>query len=127
MKNISLPSNRNFGIVFFIVFFIVSLWPLTNGNSIRIWALVISVVFLILGILNSNFLNPLNKLWMHFGMFLGNIISPVIMAVIFFGVVFPTGLLLRLFGKDVMLLKMNNKKTYWINKNNLDKDMRNQF
>ena len=84
MDDIKISSNRSFGIVFFIVFLLISIYPLINNESIRVWALVISLIFLVLGIINSNILLPLNKLWFKFGIFLGKIISPIIMGIIFF-------------------------------------------
>ena len=126
-NNIKIPSNRNFGLVFFIFFLIVSLYPLVNGEDIRKWSLVFSIIFLVLGLTNSKILNPLNKLWFKFGIFLGKIMSPVIMGIIFFLVVTPIGLLMRLFGKDILNLKFNNKATYWIEKNGPKSKMRNQF
>ena len=126
-KNMNIPSNRNFGIVFFIVFILISLYPLLNSEDIRFWALIISLIFLFLGILNSQILTPLNKLWFKFGIFLGKIISPLIMAIIFFLVVTPTGLLMKLWRKDLLNLKFNNKKTYWIEKNGPKSKMKNQF
>ena len=100
-----LPSNKNFGIVFFIVFFLIGIWPLINNGEIRKWSLIIAIIFLILGVLNSKILTPLSNLWMKLGIILGNIIAPIIMALIFFGVVTPTGLLLKLFRKDILKLK----------------------
>ncbi|MDC0179273.1 SxtJ family membrane protein [Candidatus Pelagibacter sp.] len=126
-QKIKIPSNRNFGIVFFIFFLIIAFWPLLNANDIRIWSLIISIIFLILGILNSNFLTPLNKIWMKIGVLLGNIVSPIIMGIIYFGVVFPTGFLMKIFGKDILRLKKNNDQTYWISKDNSNNNMRNQF
>ena len=120
-------SNKNFGIVFFIVFILISLYPLLNSENIRFWALIISLIFLFLGILNSQILTPLNKLWFKFGIFLGKIISPLIMVIIFFLVVTPTGLLMKLWRKDLLNLKFNNKKTYWIEKNGPKSKMKNQF
>jgi len=125
--SVSGSSNKSFGIVFFIVFFIISLYPLLNNENIRIWSLIISVTFLILGIMNSNLLSPLNKIWFKFGMLLGNIISPLVMSLIFFLIVTPTGLLMRIFKKDLLNLKYNNKKTYWIEKNGPKSKMKNQF
>ena len=127
MKKIKLPTNRNFGEVFFLVFLFISLFPLLNHGNIRIWSVIIALVFLILGLLNSPVLSPLNKLWFKFGIMLGNLISPVVMAIIFFMVVTPTSLLVRLFGKDLLSLKKNDKKTYWIKKNNIKSEMKNQF
>ena len=126
-KNIRIGSNRSFGIVFFIVFFIIGLWPLLNENEVRIWAVLISLVFLILGILNSKILTPLNKIWFKFGIFLGNFIAPVVMGFIYFLVVTPTGILVRLFKKDLLSLKKSKEKTYWIEKNDKNNTMKNQF
>ncbi len=126
-KNIKLPSNRNFGIVFFIVFLIIALWPVLKQNEIRIWSLIISFIFFVLGLINSRLLTPLNKLWFKFGILLGNIISPIIMGIVFFLVVTPTGLIMRFFRKDILKLKKNSSDSYWINKNNTNSSMRNQF
>ena len=128
MDEVKLGSNRSFGIVFFIVFVLIAIYPLINQGEVRIWSLIISFLFLFLGLLNSKILTPLNKLWFRFGLFLGKIISPIIMAVIFFLVVTPIGLLMRLFGKDVLNLKLNKKKTsYWIEKVGPKSKMKNQF
>ena len=126
-KEIKLPSNRSFGIVFFTVFLIVCLYPLVNSESIRVWSLIISIIFLVLGLLNSKILAPLNKLWFKFGILLGKIVSPFVMGMIFFLVVTPIGLIMRLFAKDVLNLKFNKNKSYWIKKNGLKSKMKNQF
>ena len=126
-QEIKLPSNRNFGVVFCVVFMIISLWPLLSKNEIRIWSLIISITFLLLGLINSTLLTPLNKLWFKFGILLGNIISPIIMGIIFFFVVTPTGLLMKIFKKDPLNLKKNNNNTYWTDKDNSNNSMRNQF
>ena len=125
-KNIKLPSNRNFGIVFFIVFLIIALWPLLKQNEIRIWSLIISFIFFVLGLINSKLLTPLNKLWFKFGILLGNIIAPIIMGIVFFLVVTPTGLIMRLFRKDILKLKKNSNDSYWINKDDTNSSMKNQ-
>ena len=128
MKKINkLPTNRNFGLVFFVVFLIISLWPLLNQNEVKYWSLILSIIFLILGSFNSNILSPLNKLWMKFGLFLGNLVSPIVMGFIFFCIVTPTGIILRLFKKDVLNLKKSKCDTYWIKKDNTNNDMKNQF
>ena len=127
MDDIKISSNRSFGIVFFIVFFLIALYPLLNGQEIRLWALIISAVFLILGLLKSKLLTPLNKLWFRFGIFLGKIISPIIMGFIFFLVVTPIGLIMRLLGKDVLNLKYNKERSYWIEKDGPKSKMKNQF
>ena len=127
MDDIKAGSNKSFGIVFFVVFLLISLYPLINNESIRVWSLVISLIFLVLGILNSNILSPLNKLWFKFGIFLGKIISPIIMGIIFFLVVTPIGLIMRLIGKDVLNLKYSDNKSYWIEKTGPKSKMKNQF
>ncbi len=124
---IKLGSNRSFGIVFFIVFLLISLYPLINDNDLRIWSLVISLFFLFFGLLNSKILTPLNKAWFKFGIFLGKLISPIIMGTIFFLVVTPIGLFMRMLGKDLINLKYNTKNTYWIEKTGLKSKMKNQF
>ena len=126
-KDIKIGSNKSFGVVFFLVFLLISLYPLINDGNLRIWSFVISIIFLILGVLNSKILSPLNKIWFKFGLLLGKIISPVVMGLIFFIVVTPTGLILRLFQKDVLNLKFNNNKTYWVEKSGPKSKMKNQF
>ena len=126
-QKIKLPSNRNFGIVFSVVFLIVALWPLLSKNDIRIWSLIISGIFLVLGLINSKLLLPLNKIWFKFGIFLGNFIAPIVMGIIYFMVVTPTGLIMKILGKDLLNLKKNNKDTYWIEKDNSNNDLKNQF
>ena len=127
MDDIKISSNRSFGIVFFIVFILIALYPLLNDQEIRLWALIISAIFLILGLLKSKLLTPLNKLWFRFGIFLGKIISPIIMGFIFFLVVTPIGLIMRLLGKDVLNLKYNKERSYWIEKDGPKSKMKNQF
>ena len=124
---IKLPTNRNFGIVFFVVFLIIAIWPILNENDIRLWSLIISLIFLILGIANSKLLTPLNKIWFKFGILLGKIVSPLVMGIIFFFVVTPIGVLMRIFGKDILNLKYNNNKSYWIEKTGPKSKMKNQF
>ena len=127
MDEIKLGSNRSFGIVFFIVFILIAFYPLINQGEVRIWSIVISLFFFILGIANSKILTPLNRIWFKFGLFLGKIISPIIMGIIFFLVVTPIGLIMRLFGKDVINLKFDSNKSYWIEKNEPKSKMKNQF
>ena len=127
MDEIKIGSNRSFGVVFFVVFLLIALYPVINNGEIRIWSLITSIIFLILGLLNSKFLNPLNKLWFKFGIVLGKIISPLIMGIIFFLVVTPTGLIMRLLRKDVLKLKYNQNSSYWIEKKGPKSKMKNQF
>ena len=127
MDEIKIGSNRSFGIVFFIVFLLISTYPLLNDNNIRIWSLFLSVIFLILGLINSSILTPLNKVWFKFGILLGKIVSPLVMGIIFFLVVTPIGILMRILNKDILNLKYNNKSTYWIEKTGPKSKMKNQF
>jgi hypothetical protein len=127
MDEIKIGSNRSFGIVFFLVFLLISIYPLIGNESIRYWSLIISLIFLILGSLNSVLLSPFNKLWFKFGILLGKIISPLVMGIIFFFVVTPIGLLMKFFKKDLLNLKFNNKKSYWIEKTEPKSKMKNQF
>ena len=120
-------SNKSFGIVFFIVFIIIGFWPLLDINTYRLWAIIIAFIFLALGLVNSKLLTPLNILRFKFGIFLGKIVSPIVMGVIFFFVVTPTAILMRISKKDLLNLKFNNKETYWIKKSNYKSKMKNQF
>ena len=126
-NDIKISSNRSFGIVFFIVFLIIATYPLIDNGDLRIWSLITSIIFLILGLINSKILRPLNKLWFKFGILLGRLISPIIMGVIFFFVVTPIGIMLKIFGKDILNLKYKNVKRYWIKKSDLSSKMKNQF
>ena len=127
MDEIKIGSNRGFGIVFFVVFLLIAIYPLLKGSDLRIWSLIISFIFLALGLTKSNLLTPLNILWFKFGLFLGKIISPLIMGFIFFAVVTPIGIIMRLLGKDLLNLKYNKKKSYWIEKTGPKSKMKNQF
>ena len=127
MDDIKIGSNRSFGIVFFVVFLLIGLYPLLNGDNIRIWSLILAIIFIVLGIVNSKLLSPINLLWFKFGILLGRFISPIVMGIIFFLVVTPTAFILRLFGKDVLNLKKNNEPTYWIENKDKSSRMKNQF
>ena len=122
-----MPTNRNFGIVFFIVFLLIAIYPFFKNENIRIWSLIVSIIFLVLSILKSKLLTPFNKIWFKFGLLLGKMISPIIMSMIFFVVVTPTAILMKLLRKDLLNLKFNNNKTYWIEKNGPKRQMKNQF
>ncbi len=126
-KDIKIGSNRSFGIVFFIFFLIIAIYPIINGREINKWFFFTSIIFLILGLLNSKFLTPLNKLWFKFGIFLGKLISPLIMGIIFFLVVTPIGYIMRILRKDILNLKFNKNRSYWEKKNGPKSKMKNQF
>ena len=124
----SQSSNRSFGLLFFVVFLIIGLWPLKNGDNLNFYLIVISVIFLILGLINSKLLSPLNKLWIKFGEALGGIIAPIVMALIYFVILTPISLIVRIFGKDLLGLKfLKEKKTYWIKRKKNLSSMRKQF
>ena len=120
-------SNRSFGIVFFLFFLIIATWPLLNDKDLRLWSLVISIIFFILGILNSKILNPLNTIWFKLGLLLGKLVSPIVMGSIFFLVVTPIGLLMRILNKDLLNLNKSSNNSYWINKTGPKSKMKNQF
>ena len=126
-NNIEISSNKSFGLVFFVVFLIISLFPIFKGGDVRIWAIIPAIIFLILGLLNSQILNPLNKIWFKFGILLGNFISPIVMGIVFFLVVTPTSLIMKIFNKNLLGLKKIKKKSYWIEKSSIKSKMKNQF
>ena len=126
-KKIKISSNRSFGLVFFIVFLIVALWPLKYEENIRLWSLALSIVFFILGILNSQLLTPLNKLWFKFGMFLGLIVSPIVMGIVYFLVVTPIGIFMRFLGKDLLKTSKVKHTSYWIKRDKQQSTMKKQF
>ena len=128
-NNTKISSNRSFGLVFFFVFLLIGLYPLIiYNNEPRLWSVIISLIFLLLGLLNSTILTPLNIIWFKFGILLGNIVSPIIMAIIFFLVVYPTGIIVKIFTKNFLGLKFDkNLKTYWIKKTELNSTMKDQF
>jgi hypothetical protein len=124
----SQSSNRSFGILFFIVFLIFGVWPLKNGENLNYYFIIFSGIFLLLGLLNSKLLSPLNKIWIKFGEILGIIIAPIIMALVYFVILTPVSLVVRVFGKDLLGLKFTNKQqTYWINRKKNMGSMRKQF
>ena len=126
-SNIKIGTNKSFGIVFFVFFLVVSIFPLLNDGDIRVWSLIISIIFLILGILNSKILTPLNQIWFKFGILLGRFVSPVVMGIIFFAIVTPTSLIMIVLQKNLLNLKKGNKKTYWLERYKIKSKMKNQF
>ena len=129
MKKEKISSNRSFGVVFFIFFLIISIYPIFNGLKINIYFLLISLIFLALGLLNSRLLYPLNFLWNKLGVYLGILVSPLIMGILYFSVVFPTRLILSILGKDILNLRKKNENSYWsYRENKITKtNMNNQF
>jgi len=120
-------SNKSFGIIFFIVFLIIGLWPLINGEDVRIWSILVSLPFLILGILNSRILSPLSYVWIKLGIIMGKFISPIIMAIIFYLLISPFGIVMRIFGRDLLMKKYSKKSSYWIKREKKMNPMKMQF
>ncbi len=126
MKN-EKTSNKSFGILFFIVFLIIGLWPILSSNDVRLWSLAISVIFLILGLINSSILEPFKNSWIKLGELLGKIIAPIVMGLVFFTVLTPISFILRIFGKDLLKIKYLKDKTYWIKREKNVGSMKKQF
>ena len=127
MKN-KKSNNRSFGILFFIVFLILGLYPTLKGNSPNIYFIFISIPFIILGLINSKILTPLNNAWIKVGEILGMIIAPIVMAIIYFFILTPISILVRIFGKDLLSIKFNKQvNTYWINRKKNINSMKKQF
>ena len=120
-------NNKSFGILFFIVFLLIAIWPTLGSGSIRIWSFVISIIFLILGIINSEILTPFKKGWIKLGEILGKIIAPVVMGFIYFIIITPIGILIRLLGKDLLNIKYNKSKSYWTKRSKNISTMKRQF
>ena len=127
MKKKSINSNKSFGILFFIVFFLYGIWPILSSNEIRIWSLSIGIIFLILGLLNSKLLTPFHNLWLKFGTLLGRIVSPIVMFLIYFVFITPLAVIIRLFGKDLLRTKFSKDSSYWIKREKNIGSMKKQF
>ena len=120
-------SNKSFGIVFFLVFSLIAFFPLINSEPIRVWSLAISIIFLILGLINSKLLTPLNLSWIKFGELLGKVIAPIVMGIIYFFVITPIGLFMRILGKDLLNTKLSTNRSYWIKREKNIGSMKRQF
>ena len=124
----SQSSNRSFGLLFFVVFLIIGFWPLKNSENLNIYFLTASVIFLLLGLINSKLLSPLNKSWIKLGEILGTIIAPIVMALVYFVILTPVSLIVRIFGKDLLGLRfLREKETYWIKRKKNLGSMKKQF
>ncbi len=120
-------NNKSFGILFFIVFLLIAIWPIIDSGSIRLWFMVISLIFLILGIINSKILTPLKKGWIKLGEILGKIIAPIVMGFVYFIIITPIGILMKVLGKDLLNVKYNKNKSYWIKRTKNINTMKRQF
>ena len=127
MKKKSINSNKSFGILFFVVFFLYGIWPILSSNEIRIWSLSMGIIFLILGLLNSKLLTPFHNLWLKFGTLLGRIVSPIVMFLVYFVFITPLAVIIRLFGKDLLRKKFNKSPSYWIRRGKNIGTMKKQF
>ena len=124
----SQSSNRSFGLLFFIVFIVVGLWPAIKGETANIYLILISLFFLIFGLINSKILSPFNKAWIKLGEILGLIIAPIIMALVYFIILTPISLIVRMLGKDLLGLKFLKKQdTYWTKRKKKIGTMKKQF
>ena len=120
-------SNRSFGILFFLVFFFIGIWPILNEESLRVWSIIVAIIFLVLGLLKSKILNPLNKTWVKIGEFLGLVVAPIVMALIYFIVLTPLSFIIKLFGKDLLKTKYSKIDSYWIKRKKNVGSMKKQF
>ena len=127
MKKKSINSNKSFGILFFVVFFLYGIWPILSSNEIRIWSLSMGIIFLILGLLNSKLLTPFHNLWLKFGTLLGRIVSPIVMFLVYFVFITPLAVIIRLLGKDLLRKKFNKSPSYWIKRGKNIGTMKKQF
>ena len=127
MGDVKIGSNRSFGIVFSIVFLILAFWPLTSFNTFKTLPLIISIIFLILGAMNSKILTPLNIIWFKFGILLGSFVAPIVMGAVFFAVITPISIIMKILGKDLLNKKYSDKQSYWVIKDNSKNSMKQQF
>ena len=127
MKKKSINSNKSFGILFFVVFFLYGIWPILSSNEIRIWSLSMGIIFLILGLLNSKLLTPFYNLWIKLGTLLGRIVSPIVMFLVYFVFITPLAVIIRLLGKDLLRTKFNKLPSYWIKREKNIGTMKKQF
>ena len=118
-------NNKSLGLLFFFIFIVISFWPLLNGENVRIWSIVMAIIFLTLALVKPQILNPLTKLWIKFGELIGKFISPIVIGLIYFVILTPIGLLMRIFNKDLLNLKFSEESSYWIKRetklNSMDK------
>tara|TARA_B110000971_G_C19982850_1_gene488172 strand:- start:276 stop:665 length:390 start_codon:yes stop_codon:yes gene_type:complete len=124
---ITKKNNITFGMLFFILFLVFGLHPIISNGTIRIWSIIASLVFLIITIIKPNLFSFLNKLWIKFGILLGKIISPIVMGLVFFFVVTPIGIFVKILKKDIMSLKKEKTSSYWIDREDKLQSMKKQF
>ena len=120
-------NNKSFGILFFLIFLLIAVWPVIDSGSIRVWALVVSILFFLLGLINSKILTPLKHGWIKLGEILGKVIAPIVMGFIYFIIITPIGIFMRLLGKDLLNIKYNKNKSYWLKRTKNVDTMKRQF
>ncbi len=120
-------TEKNFGIIFSALFFLIGLWPLLNAAEIRIWSIIIAIIFLVLAFLKPKLLKPLNHNWIKLGEIIGKVIAPIVMALVFFIIVTPISFLVRVLGKDLLKLKFSKNNSYWIKRKENITTMDKQF
>jgi large-conductance mechanosensitive channel len=120
-------TEKSFGIIFSILFSLIALWPLLNKDQVRVWSIILAFIFLVLAYLKPDLLKPLNNTWIQFGEIVGKIIAPIIMAFVFFIIVTPISLLMKILGKDLLMLKFSKKNSYWIKRKENITTMDKQF
>ena len=127
-QKVKIGSERGFGLVFFCFFSIVAAWPLVSGETPRLWALAVALIFVVLALVRPAVLTPLNKIWFRFGLLLGKIVTPIVMSLVFFLTVLPTGVIMRLLGKDLLNRKIDRSApSYWVKREDPVGSMHNQF
>ena len=120
-------SEKSFGIIFAVIFFLIGLWPILSLGSIRVWSIILAIVFLTLSFFKPKLLRPLNLTWIKLGEILGKIIAPIVMALVFFVILTPMSFLVRALGKDLLRLKFSKNNTYWIKREKNITTMNKQF
>ncbi len=123
-----MSSNKSFGVVFFLVLGLLGIWPYLSGGDPIYWLILLSIIFLFLGLINSKVLSPFNKIWIKFGEILGRIIAPLVMGIIYFIILTPIGILMKFLGKDLLNIKFSQtQKSYWLKRKKNIGSMRKQF
>ncbi|MGB8274464.1 MAG: SxtJ family membrane protein [Alphaproteobacteria bacterium] len=126
-----LSSHRSFGLTISVALVVVGLWPLVHGGPVRIWALVLAAILAMAAWLRPESLAPFNRLWSRLGLFLGGVVTPVVMGLLFFTVMTPLAFILRALGKDTLGLRFDRAAaTYWVERRPPGPDpqsMRHQF
>tara|TARA_Y100000590_G_scaffold469648_1_gene658877 strand:- start:2926 stop:3297 length:372 start_codon:yes stop_codon:yes gene_type:complete len=123
-----MSSERNFGLIFSLVFFIIGLWPLIKGNEIRLWSIILAIILIIISLIVPKLLKPLNLIWFKFGNFMGKLLSPIFMMLLYIITILPTGTIIRLFQRDLLKQKIDKScPSYWIDRKEKIQPMKNQF